>query len=454
MLDGGYGRSPASVRRFSGFKWVIALILLLLIVWMGRGPAEMAPARPGTGTSTAPAAATGAAATGAAATGTASTGAASTAIGSGPAVEAASGAAGGPLTRLPAEASRAAAAAPTAGGAAAGGVTGSGPGPLTATLPGTGTVAANRPQASAAAAPAALEINVGAGGRLRIQGRVADDATRDQWLNAIRIGAQGAPVTDELAIGAAGNGSAAWSGRLSGLVALLKDRRVAALRIDADRVQLRGTADSAAERAETERLFQAQLPTGFRVDNQIRVGPSGPGVAAGSVGSAPGSTSGSAAAPTPGPTAGSSPSGPTASPSGASPTPGRRGADTTEAPPVPRVRPANCPRSVAGLAGPVFFKTDASDIGSADRARLQRLGQCLAAQARLRVVGHADPRHTDEYNKELSERRARAVAAEIAAGGTPMSRIAIVGAGKLQPAGRSNNAAALQRSRRVDIQIR
>ena len=116
-------------------------------------------------------------------------------------------------------------------------------------------------------------------------------------------------------------------------------------------------------------------------------------------------------------------------------------------------KPANCPRQLRPLAQPVYFKTDASAIPSEDRDRLQRLGECLG-RARVRIIGHADPRHTDEYNQELSERRARAVADLLTAAGADPARVAVVGAGKAQAPAKKPSRQALQRARRVDIQIR
>jgi OOP family OmpA-OmpF porin len=59
----------------------------------------------------------------------------------------------------------------------------------------------------------------------------------------------------------------------------------------------------------------------------------------------------------------------------------------------------------------------------------------------------------NDYNQDLSERRARAVADAVRAGGAPASRISVQGAGSGK---RSANPSreAMQRSRRVDIQIR
>ena len=55
---------------------------------------------------------------------------------------------------------------------------------------------------TAAASATSLAIERTGGGGLKVRGTVPDEATRDQWLNAIRIGAQGAQVTDDVRIDA------------------------------------------------------------------------------------------------------------------------------------------------------------------------------------------------------------------------------------------------------------
>ncbi len=333
--------------------------------------------------------------------------------------------------------------------------------------------------AGIAAATTTLALDLAADGSLKVGGVVADEATRNQWLNEIRIGAQGRRVTDQLQIGPVAPTKADWTSHLSGLVAVMRERQLASLRVEGDRVLLQGQVADAAGRAETETMIQSQLPSGYRVDSKLALGPSPAGAArapgsstsrpaASSDASPAGSTGSSAAAGSPSaaaPSADVPASGaPTAKGAGA-PAPGGARADlrasaqtepgresaTTESKPVRK--PADCPRQLRPLAQPVFFKTDASAIPSEDRARLQRLGECLG-RARVRIIGHADPRHTDDYNQELSERRARAVAEVLESAGADPARITVVGAGKVKAPSKKPSRQALQRARRVDIQIR
>lgn len=59
----------------------------------------------------------------------------------------------------------------------------------------------------------------------------------------------------------------------------------------------------------------------------------------------------------------------------------------------------------------VYFELDSAEITPEERAKLDRLAACLVStEVRVvRVEGHADPRGTDGYNRELARERAEAV---------------------------------------------
>jgi len=367
--------------------------------------------------------------------------------------------------------------------------------------------------------PASLALELGSDGAVKVQGVVTDAATRDQWLNQVRIGARGARVMDELRIDTASPAAASgWGAHLSPLVALMRERRLEGLRVEGNSVLLKGAALTAAEKDETDRTILAQLPPGYRVDSRITIGapataasrPAASASSASSASSAPPASSASTAPSSSSvkplaPRQDSRASGPqdrAATPRNAGdqqvgdqkagdsraggqkagdlkagdkagerkagdPKAGERavndrgGADKlaqtgrSNAEPAGKEansKPTGCPPQLRSLAQPVYFPTDGAGISAADRARLERLGECLG-RSQVRIVGHSDPRLSDAYNQELSERRARAVADALRAGGLPSSRISVQGAGRGKPS-TTASPEALQRSRRVDIQIR
>ena len=107
---------------------------------------------------------------------------------------------------------------------------------------------------------------------------------------------------------------------------------------------------------------------------------------------------------------------------------------------------------MSALSAPVYFSSNTATLTAAERRRLRNLGACLGKTAWVRVTGHADPRDSAAANQSLSERRARAVAGAIAAGGFSSARITVVGAGQIKSKA-AKSKAAQQRARRVDIRV-
>jgi outer membrane protein OmpA-like peptidoglycan-associated protein len=273
-----------------------------------------------------------------------------------------------------------------------------------------------------------------------------------------------------MTIGPVAPAAADWSGQLSALVAVMRERQLDSLRVEGDRVVLQGAAPDPVAKAETESMIRAQVPGGYRLENKLAVGRPTEGVSQAAAGrepkraSAAGGSSGDSPAVAAAPATSPSPAASAAAaktPAAVAERSDPRALAQNDAArddrPVEAKRqvrkPANCPRQLRPLAQPVYFKTDAAAIPPEDRARLQRLGECLG-RARVRVIGHADPRHTDEYNQELSERRARAVADTLMSAGADPARVTVVGVGKANVPAKKPTRQALQRARRVDIQIR
>src|SRR5690606_5667518 len=135
--------------------------------------------------------------------------------------------------------------------------------------------------AGAATKPPSFSIERTPDGGIRVSGTVANEMTRDQWLNAIRIGAQGTPVTGGLEVGDVATASD-WAGQLSSLVAVMRENRLAAVQVEGDRVVLRGSVANEADKASAEQVMQAQLPPGYQLESRLAAAPAtGGGTAAG-----------------------------------------------------------------------------------------------------------------------------------------------------------------------------
>jgi OOP family OmpA-OmpF porin len=108
------------------------------------------------------------------------------------------------------------------------------------------------------------------------------------------------------------------------------------------------------------------------------------------------------------------------------------------------------------LFGSIEFDTDRSTIRSDSRSSLAQLVALLQSKPDCRVVlvGHADARASDSYNRSLSKRRVDATKRElIKLGFSNPSRITTEYFGELVPISDNRSKAGMQANRRVEIRI-
>ena len=319
--------------------------------------------------------------------------------------------------------------------------------------------------------PPSFSLTHDPAGGIRLAGEVPDDDTRNQWMNAIRLGARGEPVEGSLRLRHIdGHAAARWEPQLTALVALVRERNISELRVRSDVVEVFGGAQTPAQGRETLELIRAQVPNGYRVLARDEAGAAGASRLA-AAGAAAQAAQRLADANRPaGRDARAQADAQKAADARNAATKARdarnsrdsrdsrNARDTRQAAADSRnLRTAaagNCPRSLKQLSAPIFFKSGSSSLSPAETRRLQQLGACLGRTAWVRVTGYADPRYSAAYNKTLSERRARAVAGAISEGGFSSARITVVGAGKTSPRTKVRaDKATLQRARRVDILV-
>ena len=100
----------------------------------------------------------------------------------------------------------------------------------------------------------------------------------------------------------------------------------------------------------------------------------------------------------------------------------------------------------------INFASDSSDLGSDDRAQLDRVAMALVNDGgSFEVQGHTDSDNTTEYNQALSERRANAVRDYLVASGVPSSRLTAVGYSELRPIADNGTPEGKAANRRVEI---
>lgn len=122
--------------------------------------------------------------------------------------------------------------------------------------------------------------------------------------------------------------------------------------------------------------------------------------------------------------------------------------------PMPPQRPAPAPQVAFEFDATVLFAFDSAALRDEARAELDAAARALAPRDDLiliEVAGHTDNIGTDEYNQDLSERRARAVADYLAANGVDQDRMRVVGFGESQPKVPNTTPANRQQNRRVVI---
>ena len=316
--------------------------------------------------------------------------------------------------------------------------------------------------------PPSFSLTHDPAGGIRLAGEVPDDDTRNQWMNAIRLGARGESVEGSLRLRHIdGHAAARWEPQLTALVALVRERNISELRVRGDVVEVFGGAQTPAQGRETLELIRAQVPNGYRGLARDEAGAAGTSRLAAAGAAAQGAqrladanrpAGRDARAQAEAQKAADARNAATKARDARNSRDSRNARDTRQAATDSRnLRTAaagSCPRSLKQLSAPIFFKSGSSSLSPAETRRLQQLGACLGRTAWVRVTGYADPRYSAAYNKTLSERRARAVAGAISEGGFSSARITVVGAGKTSPRTKVRaDKATLQRARRVDILV-
>lgn len=101
---------------------------------------------------------------------------------------------------------------------------------------------------------------------------------------------------------------------------------------------------------------------------------------------------------------------------------------------------------------PIRFDFNESKLGADGQAALAALADCIKKNNwKLRLEGHADDRGTEEFNLQLSNRRAASVKRYLTDLGVPDPLLETVGYGENKPAVQGNSEAAWAANRRVDL---
>ena len=105
--------------------------------------------------------------------------------------------------------------------------------------------------------------------------------------------------------------------------------------------------------------------------------------------------------------------------------------------------------------GDVTFDTNSTEVRPGLYSEINRVAGVLNQypDTFIRVEGHTDSKGSDEYNMNLSKRRADAVKTLLVQRGVADSRIEVVGFGETMPVATNDTEAGRQINRRVEIKI-
>jgi len=101
---------------------------------------------------------------------------------------------------------------------------------------------------------------------------------------------------------------------------------------------------------------------------------------------------------------------------------------------------------------PVHFGFNEYSLSSDSRGRLEQIADCIKKQGlRVTLEGHADERGTEEYNLQLSNKRAAAVKKYLVDLGVQGGKLDTVGYGENRPVQQGSNEEAWAANRRVEF---
>jgi len=135
--------------------------------------------------------------------------------------------------------------------------------------------------------------------------------------------------------------------------------------------------------------------------------------------------------------------------------------DCPDTPAETPVRPDGCPKVAPLFAGEqktlilegVFFEFDRAVLRPESRETLDRVARSLMdwPEVHVEVAGHTDSIGTDEYNLDLSGRRAAAVVEYLRAQGVAIDRMRARGYGESQPIADNRDDGGRAKNRRVEL---
>ncbi|MGZ4980720.1 MAG: OmpA family protein [Methylobacter sp.] len=122
---------------------------------------------------------------------------------------------------------------------------------------------------------------------------------------------------------------------------------------------------------------------------------------------------------------------------------------------IAKLKAKKVPQGILVTLGDVLFDTGRATLKSGSLQNIYPLVEYLKnhAETKVKIEGHTDSRGSEEYNANLSQRRAEAVKNFLVTNGISPQRISAQGMGKDYPVATNSTAAGRQQNRRVEVTI-
>ncbi|MBP6011172.1 MAG: OmpA family protein [Alphaproteobacteria bacterium] len=107
------------------------------------------------------------------------------------------------------------------------------------------------------------------------------------------------------------------------------------------------------------------------------------------------------------------------------------------------------------MASDITFPVDGDQVNPQFYQTLAAVGEVLAEynKTTIEVSGHTDSTGANQYNQDLSQRRANSVAYVLSQNGVMPQRMYVIGLGETRPVASNATPAGRAKNRRVEIQI-
>ena len=111
--------------------------------------------------------------------------------------------------------------------------------------------------------------------------------------------------------------------------------------------------------------------------------------------------------------------------------------------------------TVLSFKEPINFATNSDELDADSTKRIKQVATALKnyPDNSIRVVGHTDSTGNPDYNVDLSQRRAKAVAMALVEEGVAADKVSFVGYGATKPIATNKTRAGRAQNRRVELEV-